>query len=98
VDPIVGAGLAVLNGLVLLGLLAVEAHLTASGEHKLAAGTSGLSVLAAITLLLLATVLTGHLLRRLRRETPKRPPAVGDGGALPREEAPLGPKETGRRP
>jgi hypothetical protein len=102
VDPVVGAALAVLNALVLLGVLAVEARLTAAAEHKLAAGASGLAVVAAISLLLLLTLLGGHLLRRLRRAEPEpsvteRPPTPGSGGPGS-PEASLEAKGAGRRP
>ncbi len=68
--PGVGAALALLNVLVLLGLLAIEARLALAGERKLAAGVSGLAVLAAVTLLLCLALLGGPLLRWLRETGP----------------------------
>jgi hypothetical protein len=101
VHPIVGGVLALVNVPALLGLLALEAHLTAGGERKLAAGASGLAVLAVISLLLLATLLAGHLLRWLRRPPVKEPAAAGapiGPGASSREATSLETQEPGRRP
>jgi hypothetical protein len=58
--------IAVLSAGAVLGLLAVEASLTAADERKLAAGISGLAVAAAVVLLLCLTLLAADVLRALR--------------------------------
>ncbi len=73
--------LALLTSVGLLLLLALEAMLTAAGQRKPAAVVTGLSVVAALALLLQLVLLASRLLGRLRETALwRRARRVGAGG------------------
>jgi hypothetical protein len=94
--PAVGVGLAVLAAAAVLALLWLGGWLVGIGERKLAAAASALSVAAAVTLLLLVTLLAGQLARWVRDGWARRrgPAPAGD----PPASGPSPARDAGRRP